>query len=203
MSPSALVEVKLISYLLVGFVFLFLSVSTTLFLSYFCGHSIDWSWQLNHSTIAIIVYYTGLVGYRSSDTPAPQVNGHSLKKLNRLEKERQKEDVILAQQLEDAFKVEKIHLNSKLHLRDVALLLNVNEDVLSGTINRHYQKNFRSVVNEKRIAEVKRRLTDRELDKLSLARLAQECGFNSEASFYRVFKKETGFTPRQFLGQHE
>ena len=38
-----------------------------------------------------------------------------------------------------------------------------------------------------------------DLEKKTLAGIAQEAGFNSESSFYRIFKKFTGTTPKKYL----
>lgn len=78
-------------------------------------------------------------------------------------------------------------------------MLDVNETILSNTINDHYKKNFRSRVNELRVKEVENRLLNNGSGNLSLLGIAMECGFNSEASFYRIFKATTGSTPKQFL----
>jgi AraC-like DNA-binding protein len=81
-------------------------------------------------------------------------------------------------------------------------MLDVNETVLSNTINAYYKKNFRSLINELRVKEVENRLLNEGAGNLSLLGLAMECGFNSEASFYRIFKAITGSTPKQFLTEH-
>jgi len=41
-------------------------------------------------------------------------------------------------------------------------------------------------------------MNDPENRKLTLLSLAYEAGFNSKASFFRVFKKQTGQTPSEY-----
>lgn len=48
----------------------------------------------------------------------------------------------------------------------------------------------------------KKRLLNNNLNNLSFLGLAKDCGFNSEASFYRIFKKTVGLTPKQYLEKH-
>ena len=108
-------------------------------------------------------------------------------------------DLKIIAKLDRAIETDKVHLNPKISLQALAKLLEVNESTLSNTINAHYQKNFRSFINEVRVEEVKHRLLHEGLGNLSLLGIAKECGFNSEASFYRIFKQVTGSTPKQFL----
>ena len=49
------------------------------------------------------------------------------------------------------------------------------------------------------MAEARRRLSDPASRHLTVEAIAAEVGFNSRASFYRVFKKATGRTPGDFL----
>ena len=58
------------------------------------------------------------------------------------------------------------------------------------------------MINEARVEDVKQRLRQEGISHLSLLGVAKECGFNSEASFYRIFKTKTGLTPKQFLAKH-
>jgi len=108
-------------------------------------------------------------------------------------------DLDMIAKLNSVIETDKVHLNPKLSLQELAKMLDVNETVLSITINDHYKKNFRSLINELRVKEVKNRLLNEGSGNLSLLGLATECGFNSEASFYRIFKATTGSTPKQFL----
>jgi AraC-like DNA-binding protein len=70
---------------------------------------------------------------------------------------------------------------------------------VSRVINSELKKNFRNLVNEYRVEEVKTRLNDPRSIQLSLLGIAYECGFNSEASFYRIFKNVVGVSPKEYL----
>ncbi|WP_199142087.1 helix-turn-helix domain-containing protein [Pedobacter sp. ASV12] len=91
----------------------------------------------------------------------------------------------------------KIFLDSELTLPKMSQQLAVSPGLASATINQLLGKTFRSLVNEYRIKEVKIRLQDPAYKHLSLLGIAFECGFNSEASFYRIFKAEVGCSPKE------
>ncbi len=69
---------------------------------------------------------------------------------------------------------------------------------MSWLINTHSQKNFNRFVNEFRIEEAKRLLSDPEFDNLNFSGIAEEIGFNSRSSFFTNFKIIEGITPLEF-----
>ncbi len=69
---------------------------------------------------------------------------------------------------------------------------------VSSLIHANTNQNFSQFINYYRVEEVKRMLKDKEYDKLDLLALAYEVGFSSKASFFSVFKKNTGMTPNSF-----
>jgi AraC-like DNA-binding protein len=73
--------------------------------------------------------------------------------------------------------------------------------VLSATINTCYGKNFRNLINDYRVEEAKRKLGDPALSHLSVLGIGLESGFNSEASFYRIFKQHTSLSPAAYAAQ--
>lgn len=93
----------------------------------------------------------------------------------------------------------KIFLDSELTLSKMSQQLALSPGLASATINQLLGKTFRSLVNEYRVKEVKIRLLDPAYKHLSLLGIAFECGFNSEASFYRIFKAEVGCSPKEYL----
>lgn len=93
---------------------------------------------------------------------------------------------------------EKAYLNADLTLNDLAKELSIPTNVLSRVINSGFGKNFNDFINEFRIEEVKKSLKDDSLKHLSLLGIAFDCGFNSKATFNRVFKKVTGYSPSQY-----
>jgi AraC-like DNA-binding protein len=98
----------------------------------------------------------------------------------------------------DLMAVEKVYLNENLSLRDVALQLKSEPNLISFILNNHLNRNFYDFVNHYRIEEVKNRLKDPRYSHLTLLGIGLESGFNSKTTFNRVFKQVTGMTPTEF-----
>ncbi|MDB5088972.1 MAG: AraC family transcriptional regulator [Mucilaginibacter sp.] len=100
-----------------------------------------------------------------------------------------------------ALEKDKLFLNSELTLALLASFINLSPALVSETINKELGKPFRTLINDFRVNEVKHKLLDRNYNHLSISGIALECGFNSEASFYRIFKAATGFSPKTYLNE--
>lgn len=90
-------------------------------------------------------------------------------------------------------------IDVELTLVKLAKQLDISRDELSETINNGLGKNFNDFVNGYRVDAVKKFLTEKKSNNLSLEGVAYECGFNSKATFYRAFKKQTQISPSQYL----
>lgn len=78
----------------------------------------------------------------------------------------------------------------------VARKLGVNENYLSRMVNQLIGERFSDIVNRYRVEEAKQRLLAEA--KTSVTTIAYEAGFNSIASFNRVFKEMVGRSPTQY-----
>ncbi len=90
---------------------------------------------------------------------------------------------------------EKLFLNPELNLNELAGRLNINASHVSQVINELLDKNFNQLINEYRVAEVKRNILD---DKRTLLGIAYDSGFNSKSAFNRLFKEIEGETPSEY-----
>jgi AraC-like DNA-binding protein len=97
-------------------------------------------------------------------------------------------------------KDQKPHLNPELTISRLSQELDCTPDYLSGVINGRLNMNFFDFVNHHRIEEFKGLARDPKNKNLTLISLAYDSGFNSKATFNRVFKKEVGCTPSEYLG---
>lgn len=79
----------------------------------------------------------------------------------------------------------------------VADLLGTNRTYLSQVINEQTQQNFTQYINNYRINEAIRLLSDPETD-LPLKAVAAEVGFNSMSTFYKIFQNTVGVPPKQY-----
>lgn len=94
---------------------------------------------------------------------------------------------------------EKLFLNPKLTIEELAKQLKTNKTYLSQIINTYFQKNFNNMVNEYRIHEILIWMTNRENANLSFEGMAFKAGFYNRTTFYEAFKHFTGVTPSFFL----
>jgi len=93
---------------------------------------------------------------------------------------------------------EKVYLSESLSLREFALHLNADPNLISFVLNNHFNSTFYDFVNHYRIEEVKKKMKDPAYKHLTLLGIALESGFNSKTTFNRVFRQVTGTTPTQF-----
>ncbi len=102
-------------------------------------------------------------------------------------------------ELMDYMKSEKPFLRIKLSINDLAEDLGIPSHHISQVINERLNQNFFDFVNSYRIEELKVKLKDPRNKHLTMLGIAFDCGFNSKASFNRIFKKHTGQTPSEYL----
>jgi len=105
-------------------------------------------------------------------------------------------------QLKELMVSDSLYLNSGLKVDMLAARLSISEKSLSSILNQHVGKSFNDFVNEYRVEEAKRKLTDSRYGNFTIAAIAFECGFNSLATFQRVFKQTIGVTPSQYQNKN-
>ncbi len=98
-----------------------------------------------------------------------------------------------------AMEEEKLYLDTDLSVNKLASVTGISAKTISVVLNQHRQTNFNDFVNGYRIKEVQSRLADPDNRHLTISGIAIDCGFNSQATFQRVFKNQTGMSPREFM----
>ena len=106
--------------------------------------------------------------------------------------------ISLISKLEHLVQVEKIFINEKLSIEDIAIKLDTNSKYISQIINETFNKNFYNYINSYRIEEAKLMLRSELSDKYSILGIAQSVGFVSKSTFNVAFKRITGLTPTEF-----
>lgn len=109
-----------------------------------------------------------------------------------------KEDEIneLHQNIIWLLKEEKLYLNEKIKLSDIAERLDTPSHILSMVINKMMKKSFPEYINELRIDRAQQKLI---LDKdKNITEIAYESGFSSLSTFNRVFKQLTDTNPSEY-----
>ncbi|MFD2514125.1 helix-turn-helix domain-containing protein [Pontibacter locisalis] len=99
-------------------------------------------------------------------------------------------------------KQERLYRKSDLKLNEVASLLQTNVKYVSQLIKLRTGHSFTSFINTYRIEEVKSRILDEQFRHLTIIAIAEDCGFNSKATFNRVFKEMEGTSPKAYREQH-
>ncbi|WP_425237248.1 helix-turn-helix domain-containing protein [Ulvibacterium sp.] len=102
------------------------------------------------------------------------------------------------QRLRNYLEQEKPYLDQKLSLHALAQTLRISPNTISRIINEQLGQNFNDLINTYRLQEVKQKLINPEHDHKTILALAFESGFQSKASFNRVFKKMEGKTPSEY-----
>ena len=105
----------------------------------------------------------------------------------------------LREKLTGYLQQQKPFLDPKLTLSQLADDLEVRPNILSQVINEGMNKTFNDLINGYRLQEVKRKLLDPGEGHKKILALAFESGFQSKASFNRIFKKSEGMSPVDFL----
>ena len=101
----------------------------------------------------------------------------------------------IAGKIERLMMLEKVYQEPTYSRTDLARECHASEAVISKIINTHFGKTFPQLVNELRIKDAKQLLLETDA---AVRVIANDVGFNSLASFNRVFKDSTGFSPSQF-----
>ena len=168
----------------------------------------EW-WYFLFTSIAII--YVGMVGYFTDISPLNQIKPNqrgllqnaiygSSREISKGENTSPELNTKL-NQLTNYMKTEQPYLDPNLNLIQLAKSINITRAQLSEIINAGFQKNFNDYINEQRVDAVKEMLKSGKHKDLSLLGIAYDCGFNSKATFNRVFKKWSGLSPSQYLKQ--
>ncbi|MEO6546543.1 MAG: helix-turn-helix domain-containing protein [Ferruginibacter sp.] len=150
-------------------------------------------WYPVYVPLTILIYVLGIRGYLQ------------LQNITRVKKEEKisslPNDVIaeVVPILRNSMEQEKLYLDPALSLGTLSKHTGIAPKTISAVLNQHLQKSFNEFINEYRIAEIKERLLQSDTKNLTIAGLAYECGFNSQATFQRSFKSIVGVSPTEFM----
>ena len=106
------------------------------------------------------------------------------------------------ERLLDCIQKDEPHLNYDLNLSELAKQVGMSNHHLSQVINQRAGQTFYDFINLHRVEYAKKLFENPEYDsKHNVIEIAYKAGFNSKASFNRVFKKHTGQTPTDFRNE--
>ena len=104
-----------------------------------------------------------------------------------------------ARQVSQYLETSEAYTNPNLSLNDVAKATGISVKNLSKSINSVLGKNFFDLVNGLRIEKSKDLLVQKKQLGLTLETIAEQCGFNSQFTFCRAFKKGMGVSTSEWL----
>ncbi len=125
-----------------------------------------------------------------SSLDLPKYSGSQLSK--------EQKEVLLTRILESMEK-EKPYLKKDFTLEIFSKNLESSRSYISQIINEELNQNFSNFINEYRIKEARRILSDPRNKNLTIETMAHSVGFGSKSSFNIAFKKYTGITPSFYL----
>ncbi len=149
-------------------------------------------WYPIYLPMAILIYGLGIKGYLvAQQQPAklPASTMHSFAPA-------QLEHIVV--QIRQAVERDRLYLNPRLTLADLSQHTGLAPKMISAVLNQHLQTSFNEFVNGYRIALFKEKIGQETFNHLTIAGIAQECGFNSAATFQRSFKAYTGISPTEY-----
>ena len=95
-------------------------------------------------------------------------------------------------------KDQKLYRDRQLSRDSLAEMLGTNHTYLSKVINEKAGMNFSQFVNSYRLNEALRLLSDKSRSTDSMKVLAQELGYSSVSTFYKLFRNRVGMSPIAF-----
>lgn len=151
-----------------------------------------------HLLSAVIVVYVGIKGYFTDTVELSELNPDDTQpkkpELKKVENRSETRDSLF-----EFMEAEKPYLDPELTLSQLAVGLGIPRAQLSDVLNKEIGKNFNDFINGYRVEAFKKMIADGRHQQLSVLGLAEEAGFNSKATFNRVFKKHTDLSPTQFI----
>ncbi len=151
----------------------------------------------------LIIIYVGIKGFFTDTTKLKKLdfsfspNRSAIPERDTTSKKEIPQEAL--QKIKTLMEQEKPYLNPELNLSDLAKQAKMTRAQLSEIINSGFKQNFNDFVNSYRIEAFKNMLHEDKHKQLSILGIAYECGFNSKATFNRVFKKLTSSSPSEFL----
>lgn len=105
------------------------------------------------------------------------------------------DEIEFALKVENLLNLEKVYQEPAYGRADMAKELSITESALSKIVNIYFEKSVPQLLNEHRVDEAKILLLETQAD---ITTICSEAGFNSIATFNRVFKEIEGISPTQY-----
>lgn len=172
----------------------------------------DWV-QLRLYMLTIVAFWVFLLGYYSV-RKTPFYRSYPVTGMDTLDDDDDEDDVVekyektklreediepMKANLMKYLHEEKPYFNKNLSIGELAAAIDMQPYQLSQLINGTLGQSFFELINSLRVEEVQKRFLEPQYSRYTLPGIAMDCGFNSKASFNRIFKQITGLTPTEYI----
>lgn len=150
---------------------------------------------------ALFILSMGFYGLRQTNvfySGAQILSGNHRQKNNSGVQSKLASDEAFIHELLSYMNEQKPYLQPEITLNELSRQMNVMPEYLSGILNRQLNIRFFDFINQFRVEAFKDACQAPENANYSIIALAYDCGFNSKATFNRVFKNMTGTTPSEY-----
>ena len=145
---------------------------------------LDFPLKMSYAGISLLIGYNAYL-YQNQELITKKAFNHQ-------------ESDLLASGIQELMEEKKVFLDPELNLETFAKMLDVPKNKLSKYLTEQ-NESFRGMLNRYRIQAFMEQVEKGRHKNLTLLAIAYEVGFNSKASFNRVFKEYTGQTPSEYL----
>ncbi|MEA5428776.1 helix-turn-helix domain-containing protein [Arcicella lustrica] len=142
------------------------------------------------SIIIYFVVFTLLYRKKTNDLSSFSSQKYADKKLN------DEDAQLIIHNLRKVMTEKELFKNPNLKINDLAKEINLSGHQLSQLLNDNVEKNFTLFVNEYRINEACKILSEN--TNLTIDAIGDEVGFNAKSTFFATFKKIKGMTPSAY-----
>jgi len=154
------------------------------------------AWEFMYLYVAVFIYYMGFCGYanRDSDIYSEKYSIESISK-----KQKMIGLDLIEEKIKFKFESDKVYLDPNMSISQLSKSLGISNEKLSFVINKKFNVNFRDLLNSYRIKMAKEKLLELKKTHQTILSISYDSGFNSQASFYRAFKKFEGMSPKNYI----
>ena len=156
-------------------------------------------WRFFNVFLAFVTYYLGFMGYRQDGLKVHESKVLLKNKAQRIEATGGGD---VEKQLLLQLNKKQVYLEPALTLKQLASELNSTPETVSMVINQKFAMSFPELINQYRVNHFKSLVLEQAVKVPVILTLALDSGFNSQASFYRAFKKFEGMSPKEYILQN-
>jgi len=153
-------------------------------------------WKIMYLYVAVFIYYMGFCGYKNMDSVICSEK-YFIESISKKQKMIGLD--LIEEKIKFKFETDKVFLDPNMSISQLSKSLGISNEKLSFVINKKFNVNFRDLLNSYRIKMAKEKLLELKTTHQTILSISYDSGFNSQASFYRAFKKFEGMSPKNYI----